>query len=245
MNTNTNGMIIWQGASPVDGAPIVAIVTGLDSKSANGKTGDMLQTWILLANAHPSEALASGADVSICGACPHRPRVVNGKRMRTCYVRMQAPPSVWKCYARGGYASVSDPRAIAALGRGRAVRLGSYGDPAMVPTFVWAALVSGARTHTGYTHQSGLESFDANLLALCMRSADSEAEARTAYAEGIRSFYVRPFGAPLPKGFAQCPAAEEAGRRATCADCGLCAGSALRARPISIQAHGNSKRSVA
>ena len=36
----TNGVVLWQGASELDGAPIVLIATGFTRKSANDKTGD-------------------------------------------------------------------------------------------------------------------------------------------------------------------------------------------------------------
>lgn len=41
------GMIIYRGPSLLDGAPIVAIATGLDGKHRNSKTGNMVQTWIM------------------------------------------------------------------------------------------------------------------------------------------------------------------------------------------------------
>ena len=74
-----------------------------------------------------------------------------------------------------------------------------------------------------------------------MVSADSERDARAAPG---RSFYVRPWGAPLPQGFAQCPAGDEAGRRVQCEECMLCGGDSVKARPISIEARGPSKRYV-
>jgi hypothetical protein len=261
---NSNGAILYEGPSLLDGMPIVAIVTGLASASANGKTGAMLQTWILPRDVHPSRALDTGADASVCGRCPHRPqyacrdcgmiafaeeRDASGacclcgsrrlKRMRSCYVRMQAPPSVWKAYKRGRYRRISDPRELAALGAGRAVRLGSYGDPAAVPFRVWQAFTARSASHTGYTHQRDAAGFDTRLLQLCMVSADRASDADEAHAMGARAFFVRPKGAPLPRGFGQCPAAAEAGRRVTCEACGLCGGSAVNARSMSIEAHGN------
>ena len=67
-----NGVIIWEGASAIDGAPIRVIATGLKTSSHNAKTGDLIQTWILRADMTPQEAVDSGADESICGGCPHR-----------------------------------------------------------------------------------------------------------------------------------------------------------------------------
>jgi hypothetical protein len=237
----SNGAVIFEGPSVLDGAPIVVVVTGLTESSENDKTGAMLQTWILRADMHPSEALVNGADASICGACPHR-RQPDGKR--TCYVRMQAPPSVWKAYVRGSYPRVTDGAAISVLGMGRKVRLGSYGDPAAVPFHVWASLVSLADGNTGYTHQLAHPAFDTRLLLLCMVSADSAAELRHAESIGARAFHVRPVGAPLPSKVAQCPAAAEAGKRTVCAACMLCGGSSVKARSISIEAHGASRKGV-
>jgi len=69
MSINKNGVVVWRGASEIDGAPIVMIVTGLTSKSQNSKTGAMMQTWILREDMDPMEAMRQNVDVSICGAC--------------------------------------------------------------------------------------------------------------------------------------------------------------------------------
>ena len=45
---NSNGRILFEGKSNIDNKDIVVIITGLDNKTSNKKTGDMLQTWILL-----------------------------------------------------------------------------------------------------------------------------------------------------------------------------------------------------
>jgi hypothetical protein len=56
----------------IDGEPIVVIATGFKRSSANPKTGDMLQTWILRRDVAPFAAIHNGADASICGDCPLR-----------------------------------------------------------------------------------------------------------------------------------------------------------------------------
>jgi hypothetical protein len=78
-----SGVILYQGPSLLDGAPIVVIATGLDS-SSNGKTGDMVQTHIIRADLSPLAAIQEGKDSSICGDCFHRGDGT-GKH-RTCYV---------------------------------------------------------------------------------------------------------------------------------------------------------------
>ena len=50
--SSSNSYIIYEGASLLDGAPIVVIATGFDSASENNKTGDMsgIVIAVLLAN---------------------------------------------------------------------------------------------------------------------------------------------------------------------------------------------------
>lgn len=219
-------VILWEGKSLLDGAPIVAIAT---FSSRNAKTGDMVQTWILRADMSPTDALASGDDASICGDCMHRP--ANGG---SCYVKVwQAPRSVWSAYSRGRYSPAPD---LAAVGAGRMVRLGSYGDPAAVPAHVWRALTSQAAGVTGYTHQWRRAP---ELQSLCMASADSPEEAAIARAMGWRTFRVRAPGEELMAREFVCPASKEAGYKTDCASCKACGGTSSRAKasPV-ILAHG-------
>ena len=146
---------------------------------------------------------------------------------------------IFKCYARGGYPHAT-PSEMADIVARRPVRLGAYGDPAALPFEVWEAMLSkqGKRSIVGYTHQLAHANFDPRILAYCMVSADSPAEASHARDIGARAYLVRPHGSTLPKGFSQCPAAEEAGKRTTCASCLLCGGNSVSGKSISILAHG-------
>jgi len=244
-NPRSNSVELWRGPSRIDGAPIVVIASGLKA-SANSKTGDMVQTYILRADIEPTEALARGLDVSICGGCPKRPtevmvsrrkngREVIGYRGRSCYVNVgQGPLSIWRAWARGKVPAVSSAE-IGELVRGRMVRLGSYGDPAAAPLSVWRAYAATARGWTGYTHQWRNAKLR-DVLELCQVSADSLADAESARAAGIGSFRVLAEGqepAPFERG---CPASEETGRVATCADCGMCSG--FDGESVAIRAHG-------
>lgn len=228
------GKIIYQGPSMLDGAPIVAIAI---TSSSNRKTGDMVQTHILRADVAPIAAIRTGADASICGDCPHRGRATGTKAEgRTCYVNVaQGPTVVFKSYVAGKYPVADD---VAAIGEGRMVRLGTYGDPAAVPVAVWEALVSRAKGRTGYTHQ--WRKVPA-LRSLCMASADSAEDASEARAAGWRFFHVTANGAPPTEGAILCPASEEAGKRATCITCGLCKGAHPTAKSVYIPAHGTGK----
>lgn len=239
-----NGYILYRGPSALDGAPIVVIVTGAATRSANAKTGDMLQTWILRDDVAPHIAIKTGEDASLCGDCPHRGEHDGTRwtKTRTCYVQTHnAPLSVWKAYHRGNYPDISDlPEAIADIGRGRVVRLGSYGDPMAAPIGVWQALTSLATGWTGYTHQWRATT-SPDWQALIMASADTESDHAHATHQGWRTFRVMPTGATFDKKTeVLCPASAEAGNRSTCASCQLCQGSTSKARKsIAIYVHGS------
>src|SRR6188768_1675463 len=51
------GIVLWEGASLLDGAPVVAIANKIMGKSANGKTGAMVQTFIIRSDMDPVAAL--------------------------------------------------------------------------------------------------------------------------------------------------------------------------------------------
>jgi len=233
----SNGAVLWRGASLIDGAPLVVIAVGLASASSNRKTGGMVQTYILRADMDPVAAVRTLQDASICGDCKHRGNLSSPgqARGRTCYVNIgQGPLGVWRAWQRGRYPLAAD---LQAVGAGRHVRLGTYGDPAAVPVEVWQQLTHGALGHTGYTHQ--WRRCDPALRSLCMASVDSENEALAARLRGWRTFRVAFPGdlARLPVE-AICPASSEAGKKLTCDRCLACNGASGRRGSIVIQAHG-------
>jgi hypothetical protein len=230
--------VLYRGPSLLGGAPIVALLTGLWRPSANRKTGAMLQTWILRGDQTPLDAVRTGADVSICGHCPLRP---SPRRARRCYVNLgRAPLAVYEAFTKGLYPQVQGTSQIADAGHGRTVRIGSYGDPAAVPTEVWIALVSRALRWTGYTHQWDRPGFDARLLDLCMASIDRDEDVSKLAARhpGARYFRVRMPGTLASPDELQCPAADEAGKRLRCEACGACGGRAAGGPSVSTAAHG-------
>jgi hypothetical protein len=235
-------MIIYSGPSLIDGKPIVAIA--IPKKSKNTKTGPMVQTYIIRADIDPRDASKSGEDYSICGNCPHRGIAHNrpNKKLalkRSCYVNIgQGVLIVYKALTRGIYPTVSGHDAIAAIGAGRMVRLGTYGDPAAVPSYIWESLLSRASGHTAYTHQSGVASAQARPDYM-MISADDLTQARDAWQAGNRTFRVIKNVSEIVKGSEIiCPASKEAGFRTTCNSCGLCGGAAIKAKSIAIVDHG-------
>jgi hypothetical protein len=240
-------MIIYQGPSLIDGAPIVAIAI---AKSGNVKTGNMVQTYIIRADMSPLEASKTGADYSICGGCKHRgtPTSLKERKQalkRSCYVNLgQGPTIVYKALMRGIYPNVTGHKAIAAIGKGRMVRLGTYGDPAAVPAYIWESLLSEASGHTAYTHQSDVESAQARP-DFMMISADTKEQALDAWEQGKRTFRVINSTYEVVTGKEiLCPASKEAGFKTTCNSCGLCGGASVKAKSIAIVDHGplNRKR---
>jgi hypothetical protein len=194
-----NGIVLYKGKSRLDGAPIVVILIGTGRGSKNGKTGRMLQTFILSDGPDdPIQATKDGADASVCGQCPHRPALGG-----SCYVNVgQAPRSVYRAYRRGRYPRFQAARHLDWI-RGRAVRLGTYGDPAAVPSRIWRVVLSVAGKHTAYSHQ--WERFP-SLRTFAMASVDTPAQAERAWAAGWRTFRVRREDEPLLPGEIMCVA---------------------------------------
>jgi len=243
-------MILYEGESLIDGEPIVAIAR----PGGNIKIGRMLCTWILLQDVPPHKAAFDGRDESICGGCRYRANLETGER--TCYVRTHLEPrTIWEAYKRGIYMYADEnwdycyaAKAWKYLGE-LSVRVGSYGDPAAVPTRVWEELIHHADRWTGYTHI--WRTADPDLRRICMASVDTLEERREAQDAGWRTFFVVPhtftktysaIESKLKKNIL-CPASIEAGRKTTCDKCRLCMGTGVgeTVKSIWIPAHGPGK----
>jgi hypothetical protein len=210
------GVVLWQGASAINGEPIVLVATKFDSGSDNEKTGAMVQTFILpdpiaagveVNGSKPAKIVAwlerTGAQ-SICGDCPHAWQFdasLDRHAKGTCYVReYQAPAAVLGAVARGSYpiAGIDFPAAwIPYLAKGLMVRLGSYGDPAACDPAVVSEFVALAKGRTGYTHmwKSAFHAARDNaekLAPVVMASCDGAADLTKAKALGYRAFTVVP-----------------------------------------------------
>lgn len=226
-----SGFIIYRGASQLDGAPIVVVAL---TNSTNVKTGNMVQTYILVDNGRsPIDNARSLADASICGDCKHRTGLGGA-----CYVNLgQGARAVAAAIVAGNYPA--DILAAQSAATGRMVRLGTYGDPAAVPANIWRTLLANAQGHTGYSHQWQTGKAGADIMALCMASADNAEERAAAKAAGYRTFRVRAADEAMAAGEFVCPASKEAGQKKLCGECGACDGgiNSRRADPVII-AHG-------
>ncbi len=216
------GYILFEGASVLDGAPIVVIAT---MSTSNVKTGDMVQTWILRSDVKPTEAVKTGDDASVCGDCPHR-HYLGG----ACYVTVfQAPLQVWKAYKAGKYSS--DYAEFCQRIANRRVRFGAYGDPAAAPASLWSSIAKRAAGHTGYTHQWAHKNFNPALLDSVMASIDTPAQATNAPGRYFR--VKRPEDPAMPREV-EC-LADSVGK--SCADCLLCDGG-IKGKSVYINVHG-------
>ena len=239
------GFIIDRGLSPIDGKPYVAILT---LKSTNRKTGDMAQVFILREDINPVAAIATGDDYSICGNCPHRKDALG---QRSCYVNVgQGPNSVWKAYKRGAYKILdyvgykdlpSNGFFYSILERflkGRRIRWGAYGDPAIINPQVVNLLNSYAQGHTGYTHQ-WREEFASPFKGTFQASCDGFNDYLEATAHGWKTFVVVNKNV-TPIYAKQCPATVD-NSEAQCITCKLCDGAK---RDIFVHAHGTGSKYV-
>lgn len=217
-------MVVWQGPSNFDGTEIQVVLTGLGRGSINRKTGTMVQAWILPVEEKPNK------QASVCGDCPVK---------TACYVTwFQAPNAVWRSQSKVQASLEEGAEAV----RGRVLRIGAAGDPAMVPVRVWEVLTRYVKGWTGYTHQWRV--CDPTLARFCMASVESTAAAGWARSLGYRTFRIRATDMPVGKTEIVCPASEEAGHRVQCEACGLCMGNTRPAKDIVIIAHGSSAKKL-
>jgi hypothetical protein len=231
------GYIAYEGPSELDGAPIVVIINKIDKASANDKTGALVQSFIIRSDVPPVEALKTGADVSICGDCEHRPINAKLTGKAPCYVNVgRSVRAVYEAYKRGRYDRISLPELALKLA-GKQLRIGTYGDGAAAPVSIWQALITYTAGHVGYTHQWARTGFNHTAWSqLTMASADTAEQAKTAHALGYRTFRVS-IGIDKKNGEISCPASAESGKKTTCAECMLCGGTTKQAKNIVIQDH--------
>ena len=197
--------------------------------SANVKTGDMAQVWILNKDINPVDALKSGASKEVCFNCTH---LVN----KTCYVNVgQAPQSVYKAYKMGKYAPL-DLDILKALIKWKAVRFGAYGEPVLIPLHLVKFMAKHARGFTGYTHQwQNLAYLDYK--DYFMASTDNISEVVKAHQMGYRTFRVKGENQVNLANEIDCPNATTG---VQCRDCTLCDGLGKHGKGKSITAivHG-------
>lgn len=219
-------IVLWEGASRLDGTPIMAVAHRVNAASKNGKTGDMIQVSIMRADYAPIDAWKAGADGAVCPeACVHRSSARGGAG--TCYVNKARLTASWQA-AR----NLVDRGAVgfpAGLFTGAKVRIGMEGDPSAVPFHVWQTVLIGAKRHTGYT--ADWRRLPPYWSSLFMASCATPADVADAQAAGWRPFTASASSADdaayASLGLRVClsDAADVA-----CVDCGGCDGTSRGAK---------------
>ena len=232
-------IVVWRGASSYNGQEIMLVASCVRDPSQNGKTGPMIQLYSMPVGQVPSKAIYDGADEAVCGSCRHRPRVGG-----SCYVRVGQPSSgingIWNSALKRfpDFDALLDALGVA----GANVRWGTWGDPAVVPTWCVVRVCAVAPGWTGYTHL--WRTCDQSLRAYLMASVDTPEERAEAKAMGWRTFRVRSHDEPLLPGEVVCPASTEWPHKPRqCDDCLLCDGAQREhGKDPVIIAHGDSAK---
>ena len=197
----------WQGPSTIDGQDIMAVVSCEKRKSKNRKTGDMVQVAFFRTDQRPSDAAESGADESVCGQCPMRPKLWTKEVSKEpCYVRLDWKKAQWNA---GNNAELDLPAAIKAMSK-KPVRFGEYGNMSSMPRDVAEQLLQAADRWTLYE------------------------QAREAHAMGWRTFRVMPEGDTPMDSEVVCPYETH---KVQCKDCMLCMGQSKQAKSVCVTAH--------
>jgi len=114
---------------------IYAALYCLERSSANSKTGDMVQLAILPIDNKPTAALKN-RQLPNCGDCA---------LISTCYVNTVSLNAVYE-------QTIAQPVSAVPKQLRAPVRLGSWGDPGLLPLDLLQQLTRAAGAHTGYTH---------------------------------------------------------------------------------------------
>lgn len=228
MPSQVHSFVVWEGRSTWNQEPIVVIATGLKAATDGGtnpKTGPLLQVYILPATGDPMERVRAGDDEAVCGDCVHRPK---GGELADCYVSVQwAPRHLMTAYRKGQLR-----RAPESLFRGAYVRLGAWGDPAMVPGEVWSTVEDEAALVIGYTQQ--WRHLDVGAWGFLMASVEDEDAAKEAWSIGWRTFRTVYTGDRVFANERECHATKD---HVSCMACGGCFGRVDRPSYY-VRAHG-------
>lgn len=238
LSQNLNSKILWEGKSQFTDAPIVVIVTGL-MYSKNKKTGNMLQTYILNQNICPVDAVKTGEDENICFDCSLRPilnKKQKGEELKNedgiCYIlHWQDPQRIWNNYHEGVLEKIDD--IDLSMFKRRGLRLGSYGDPAAVPFYVWKNILQATAFHTGYTSQ-WRKDIAQEYKGICQASCHNRKDALEAQKLGWKTYTNLPLDTNnIGLNSVKCPYSEDETMK--CLECKLCNGAKVN---VEILDHG-------
>lgn len=234
--------IIWRGVSQLDGTTPLMVLLVPDS--GNVKTGPMWQTYIIRSDVKPLDAIKARETQATCGTCPLQ-------QAGCCAERSKGLISIGNFMTGKGYPEITLALAAAEIDASNAaLRIGAYGDPAAVPTHVWAVLAHASKgKYTGYTHQ--WRACAPELRAFVMASCDTAEDADDAQALGWRTFRIRQVSAndtgavePARANEIVCPASQERDLT-TCNACRMCDGLGKSATRRNVAIIDHSTRALA
>jgi hypothetical protein len=224
---NTNSLEMGQFNSAFNGDKVVVTITGVTDDSDNEKVGNMLGTNIMPATVdNLNEAVKTGNDKAGCGNCPFRPSNYSRlpkwlkDNMAVCYVTVSIDgiSSNFNSWLAGRIKKMTSPEQLP----NKPVRLGSWGDPAMIPLSAWLPVLAG-RAHTGYTHQ-WKHAFAQPFKRFLQASCGSLHDVKNANSKGWFAYLTVPPGTGMTDfDGVECPHQATQGE-VTCDKCLLCDG---------------------
>lgn len=221
------GAVLYRGPHPTAEREMLVIASNLDGRGSNAKVGvGTIQTWTLVEDMKPSEAVRCGDDHLICGNCPHRSGSVYEEpgvgqivtSGRSCYVTPECdgPDKIWKQVQESPERYYQPCELPETLLDGAAIRICQYGDPAFAPFEMWEDVVTRIRATEGkvigYTHQ--WRKCDQRFRRFLMASVDNLDQLQDARAAGWRTARTAAwdFGERPQQNLGEftCPATDEA-----------------------------------
>lgn len=222
---------------------IFASLHKIKSKSENRKTGNMTGLYILPLSESPTSSIKGKRDSKQCLACLmsksfNKKFKIDGTG--TCYVNPVSTNSPWKSAKD---LELTKPANFPKLTK--PLRLGVYGEPAIIPLKILAKLVKKAPSHTGYTH--AWEDISPKYSRFLMASIDditakahkitSQELKERANKKGYRTFRIVKDKSELMKDEILCPYET---KKIQCAKCKLCNGTykGSNRKNIAVTIHG-------
>ena len=217
-----NSVKIWEDGS------IFAALTGLTSQSKNKKTGNMLGISILPIEEKPSDSIKHKNDSAQCGSCA---LAAGSEGAWSCYVNPVALNAVWGATVAKKVSKMVGK--FLELNR-TPIRLGTYGDPALLPLKLIKKIIGNkGRKWTGYTHQ--WETCSPEYSQYLMASIDHSNSKEKAIKKGYRTYRILSELDVLDSDEIMCP---HDSTGVQCADCKLCSGNGVKAKNIAVRVSG-------
>ena len=239
--------VIERTLSKYNGKRIKIVAQCLERPSVNKKTGNMIQIAIMPDTKKTIWDIIKGLDASSCCDCSLRPihaKALKAKGKKPCYVNTAKAINKVHTVTIGKPTDKDYTRLDKEKAKGRAIRWGNWGEPALASKRLVERVNHGAKGHTGYTHQykkAWARWCKKFFMASIDIAPDSLKAAKNAWSKDWRTFrLIRSIEELDSKNEILCPASKEAGNKTTCANCLLCDGKSSKAderKSIAIVQH--------